>query len=186
MRRVSVVGTSGSGKTTVARRLSEGLGAPHVELDALFHGPGWQPAEGGAFLAAVDRATAGDAWVVDGNYRAVVGEGPVWARADTVVWLDLPRAVVMRRVLWRTLRRALRREVLWNGNREPVGGLVRWDPERSVVRWAWTTHAERRQQLEGAMGSPSCAHLRFVRLRSRAEVEAFLAEAGGARATPGG
>ncbi len=185
MRRVSVVGTSGSGKTTVARRLAGRLGVPHVELDALFHGPGWQPADADAFLAAVDDATSGEGWVVDGNYRAVVGEGPVWARADTVVWLDLPRAVVMRQVVRRTLRRALRREELWNGNREPVLGLVRWDPGRSIVRWAWSTHAERRQQLEGAMGSPTCAHLMFVRLRSRAEIGAFLAGVEADRTTTG-
>lgn len=170
----------------MARRLSERMGAPHVELDALFHGPGWQPADADAFLAAVERATSDDTWVVDGNYRAVVGEGPVWARADTVVWLDLPRRVVMRQVVLRTLRRGLRREVLWNGNREPLAGLLRWDPERSVVRWAWTTYDERRRRLEAAMASPSCTHLRFVRLRSRAEVEAFVAAAGEGRPTPGG
>ena len=185
MRRVSVVGISGSGKTTVARRLAGRLGVPHVELDALFHGPGWQPADANAFLAAVDDATSVAGWVADGNYRAVVGEGPVWARADTVVWLDLPRAVVMRQVVWRTLRRALRREELWNGNREPVLGLLRWDPERSVVRWAWTTFDERRQRLEEAMAAPSCAHLTFVRLRSRAEIEAFLAGAEVGRAATG-
>lgn len=174
MRRISVVGTSGSGKTTVARRLAGLLDVPHVELDALFHLHGWQPADAATFLAAVNHATAGDGWVVDGNYRAVVGDGPVWERADTVVWLDLPRAVVMRQVVWRTLRRGLRREELWNGNREPVLGVLRSDPERSMPRWAWTTFDERRQRLSEAMASPSCAHLRFVRLRSRGEIEAFL------------
>ncbi len=178
MRRVSVVGTSGSGKTTVARRLAERLGVPHVELDAHYHGPGWRPADPVAFLADVADAAAGDAWVVDGNYHAVVRDGPVWARADTVVWLDLPRAVVTGRVLRRTLRRALVRQELWNGNREPLSGLLRWDPQRSIVRWSWTTFHERRRELEAALASPACRHLDFVRLRSRAEVEGFLAEVG--------
>src|SRR5690349_8719035 len=128
MRRVSVVGNSGSGKSTLARRVAERLGVPYVELDAIHHLPGWTPIDPDEFRAKVDEITAADTWVVDGNYRALVVEGPVWARADTVVWLDLPRAVVMRQVIGRTLRRSITREELWNGNREPLGNFVRWDP----------------------------------------------------------
>src|SRR5512138_2189086 len=40
-RRVLVAGTSGSGKTTLAARVAAVLGAPHIEIDSLFHGPGW-------------------------------------------------------------------------------------------------------------------------------------------------
>ena len=106
MRRVSVVGVSGSGKSTLARAIAERLGVPCTELDAVFHQPNWEPLAADAFLAEVDRRTAGDGWVVDGNYRAVVREGPVWQRADTVVWLDLPRRTALRQVTWRSIRRA--------------------------------------------------------------------------------
>ena len=44
MKRISVVGSSGSGKTTVARRIAEALDAPHVELDELHWGPDWAAA----------------------------------------------------------------------------------------------------------------------------------------------
>ena len=65
---------------------------------------------------------AGDGWVVDGNYSAV--RDLVWDRADTVVWLDLPRLVVVRRITTRSIRRVVRREELWNGNRERWRNLV--------------------------------------------------------------
>jgi adenylate kinase family enzyme len=111
MRRVSVIGTSGVGKTRLARMLAGRLAVPHIELDALFHGPGWQPREPEDFRRDVDAATGGDGWVVDGNYHHLV-QDTVLARADTVVWLDLPRAVVMWQVVSRTLLRiALRREL---------------------------------------------------------------------------
>jgi adenylate kinase family enzyme len=94
VRRVSVVGNSGSGKSTVAAALAAALGVPHLELDGVFHQPGWEPLPADSFRAVVAAAVAGDGWVLDGNYSAV--RDLVWARADTVVWLDLPRRTVMR------------------------------------------------------------------------------------------
>ncbi len=120
MRRVSVVGNSGSGKSTLARELALVLGVPYVELDSLFHQPGWVPLAEDEFRRVVGAAAAVDGWVMDGNYSAV--RPIVWTRADTVVWLDLPRRTVMRQVVWRTVRRAVTRQELWNGNREPLSG----------------------------------------------------------------
>lgn len=111
---------------------------PFVELDDIHHQPNWTPIDAGAFHARLDEITTGDGWVIDGNYRTLVVEGPVWERADTVVWLDLPRHEVMRQVIGRTLRRTLTREGLWNGNREPLSDLWRWDPGQNIMRWAWT------------------------------------------------
>lgn len=184
MRRISVVGNSGSGKTTLARGLADGLGLAHVELDALFHGPGWTQPEPDVFRQrvadALDAATSG--WVVCGNYSAV--RSPVvWPRADTVVVLDLPKGVVMRQVVGRTLRRVVRREVLWNGNREPWRNLYAWDPEQNIIRWSWTRHEVNRQRYREAATDPANAHLRFVFLTSRGAVQEFL-ETAGARSDP--
>lgn len=115
MRRVAVRGSSGSGKSCFAAARATALGLRHVELDAFSHQPGWQAAAPADFLAPVDEATRGDRWVVDGNYREV--QDLVLARADTIVWLDLPRCLVMRRLLARTLGRGLLRRPLWNANR---------------------------------------------------------------------
>jgi adenylate kinase family enzyme len=98
----------------------------------------------------------------------------VWARADTVVWLDLPRHVVMRRVTWRSAVRAVRRTELWNGNRERWQNLFSLDGQQSVIAWAWQTHASNRARYEAAMADPLNAHLRFIRLRSTGSVRRFL------------
>ena len=89
---------------------------PYVEIDALYHLPGWQELPADELVAAIDSRTSADGWVVDGNYSDALDL--VWSRADTVVWLDLPRRLVMRQVVRRTTRRMVRREELWNGNRE--------------------------------------------------------------------
>jgi adenylate kinase family enzyme len=179
VQRVSVVGSSGSGKSRLAARIAGILAVPCVELDALHHLAGWERIEPEEFLRQVTAVATTDSWVIDGNYRAVVMEGPVWRRADTVVWLDLPRRMVMRQVTARTLRRTVRREELWNGNREPLRNLWAWDPERSVIRWSWTQHGKYQERYRSAMvsatTSPALAHLDFVRLGSHAEAERWLA-----------
>jgi adenylate kinase family enzyme len=170
--RVSVVGNSGSGKSTVAAALAARLGVPHVELDSIYHQPNWVPLPHDEFRARVAAVTAEDAWVIDGNYTAV--RDLVWARADTVVWIDLPRALVMRRIIGRSFRRAARRQELWNGNREPWSNWLTLDPERSIIMWSWTQHAKYRARYAVAMGDPALRHLSFIRLRSPAEVAVFL------------
>lgn len=174
-----MVGNSGSGKTRLARRLAGLLAVPHVELDAIHHLPGWEPIDPDTFLREIEALTAGDGWVIDGNYRTVVVDGPVWQRADTVVWVDLPRYVVTYQVVVRTLRRVVRREELWNGNREPLSNLYSWDPYKSIIRWSWTQHSKYEERFCSAMSSPAYAHLRFVRLRSRADIGRWLEDVGG-------
>jgi adenylate kinase family enzyme len=174
VRRVSVVGNSGSGKSTLAGELAASLGVPHLELDSVYHQPGWEPLPEDEFRRLVTAKTDEDGWVIDGNYSAV--RSIVWARADTVVWLDPPRWTVMRRVAWRTVRRAVTRQELWNGNREPLSNFLTWDPELSVISWAWHNHAKYRSRYGAAAADPANAHLTFIRLTSRRDVARFLAD----------
>jgi adenylate kinase family enzyme len=167
-RRVVVAGTSGSGKTTVCRRIEAVLGLPRVELDALHHGPGWVPRP--EFAADVERFAAGDAWVCEWQYGAT--RELLAARADLLVWLDLSRATVMRQVVLRTLRRRWRREVLWNGNREPPLYTVLTAPDH-IVTWAWTSHAKQGPRvLATAARHPA---LVVVRLGVRRDVDRWCA-----------
>ncbi|GHF62998.1 adenylate kinase family enzyme [Deinococcus metalli] len=168
MRRILVVGTTGSGKTSFARALAARLRVPHGEQDAWNHQPGWQPAAPEEFRAQVAAFTAHRAWVMDGNYGKARDIG--WARADTVVWLDYPGPVVFWRVLTRTLRRVTTREVLWNGNRETLLTAVRPD---SPVPWFFRTHWRRRREMPGLVAA--YPHLTLVHLRTPAHARSWLA-----------
>lgn len=175
MQRVSVVGNSGSGKTTLGGALGRALGVPHLELDSVYHQPNWEPLDRDEFRRRVGELVAADRWVIDGNYSAV--RDLVWGRADTVVWLDLPRSRVMRQLLWRTIRRGALRMELWNGNREHLSNLFRADPQESIVAWAWTRHDVYRERYLAASRDPANAHLNFVRVRSPRERTALLRRA---------
>lgn len=176
MRRVSVVGTSGAGKSTFAAALALVLGVPWLELDSVFHQPGWTPLPEEEFRRRVALVADGSCWVIDGSYSKV--RDIVWARADTVVWLDLPRRTVMRRIVFRTLRRVAGRVELWNGNRERWRNFFTLDEQESVIAWAWKTHGPRRERLATALADPAHGHLRVVRLRSPRAVRRFLRAAG--------
>ena len=163
--RVTVMGTSGSGKSTFARRLAKQIGAPHIELDAINWQAGWRdlnthdPEE---FVRRVTDAVGADAWVSDGNYSRV--QGVVLARATHVVWLDYPRALVMARVFRRSLLRALTRQELWpgTGNREEFG---RWLDKEHPLRWAWDTYHDRRGRFAALFADPALERLQRYRLR---------------------
>jgi len=175
VQRVSVVGTSGVGKSTVSRELARRLGASWLELDSVYHQAGWTPLDTAEFRARVAAVAAGERWVIDGGYSAV--RDLVWARADTVVWLDLPRRTVMRRISCRTLRRVAGRVELWNGNRERWRNLFTWDKNESIIAWAWQTYGSRRERYAALLTDPANAHLTFVRLTSPVAVRRFLRSA---------
>ncbi|MFO0645244.1 MAG: hypothetical protein U0326_03325 [Polyangiales bacterium] len=169
-RRVVIVGTSGAGKSTLARTLASILDARRVELDALHWEPGWTEAPPATFRARLREALATERWVVDGNY--LHARDLVWPHADTLVWLDYARHVVMRRVIWRTLRRSLKREVLWSGNRESI---VRAFGRDSIVRWAWDTFDERRETYTALLLGPERpTHLRVERHRTPDDTARWL------------
>ena len=168
--RVVVVGTTGAGKTTVARILAGKCGIPYVELDALHWGPNWTPLPPDIFRERVARAIAQDAWVLDGNYSAV--RQLVWQRADTVIWLDYRLLRVLQQLVGRTLGRVLRREVLWSGNQESFfRALLSSD---SIILWALRTYHRRRRTYSALMCDPQFECIRFVQLRSRQETQNWL------------
>lgn len=174
-----VVGNSASGKTTLARDLAMRLGVPHVELDAHHHLAGWRPAPRRVMIEQVRSALdAADAqrggWVVCGNYATV--RSLLWARADTIVWLDLPRRVVMHRVVRRSLRRVLGRQRLWNDNRESLADVLALrDPERSIVRWTWDGVSGYQRRYRALRASGTWPELRWVHLTSPRQVRRWFA-----------
>jgi adenylate kinase family enzyme len=172
--RIVVVGTSGAGKTTLAKTIAATLAIPHIELDALHWEAGWQPlsrTDPGEFVRRVASATAGDAWVVDGNY-AMVRE-VTWGRATHLVWLDYSRKLIMWRVIRRTCVRAVSRAELWSGNVEHWRNLLR---PSHPIRWAWNTWRQRREELEDLLGQDAQAHLIVHRLRRPADANGIARE----------
>jgi adenylate kinase family enzyme len=161
-KRIVVVGSTGSGKTTLARRLARQLDLTHVELDALHWDPNWTPTSASVFRERTAAALGGASWVADGNYSKV--RDIVWARADTVIWLDYSLPIILWRLARRTCWRVITRVELWNGNRERF--REQFFSRESIFLWALTTYRRRRREYPALFERPEHAHLTIVHLRS--------------------
>ena len=177
MRRIVVVGPTGCGKTTVARALANRLSIPHVEFDALYWGPNWTPTPNAELLAKLESLLEQDTWVVDHVYGGM--NNLVFARAQQVVWLDYALTRVAWQLICRTLRRRLRREELWNGNREQLRTFL--FSRDSLFLWLLKTYEKRKREYAALRSNPAFGHLVFVQLHSRRETRAWLKTIGNKR-----
>ncbi len=169
MERILVVGSTGAGKSTLARALGRRLGVPYHEMDALyFAGPGWAVNE--RLTEDVGRITGEPRWIIDSlGYPDV--RDLLWDRADTVVWLDYGRRVIMPRVLRRSLRRSATRESLFGGNRERWRD---WLTRDHPAWWAWSRYPVRRREIGERVDDPRFRPLSVHRLRTPRETAAWL------------
>lgn len=176
MKRINVIGSSGSGKSTFARQLAAKLSIPHIEMDRLHWQPNWVEASDADFVARLQSAMAADAWVLDGNYTRTAKLK--WQRVDTIVWLDFSFRRTFFQLLRRSMVRALTRREVWpgTGNRE---SLRRTFASRdSVMLWMVNHYAANREKYLALQASSEHRFLNFVRLTSPAAVQQFLEHAG--------
>lgn len=165
MRRILIVGNSGGGKTTLARRLGDKLGLPVVYLDTLFWKPGWVESERAEFRARVAEALAGPAWVCDGNFTSSYDQR--MPLADTIVWIDQRRWLCLFRVVWRVIAHR-------GGVRPDMAAGCRETVDLTFWKWVWDYDARVKPRLEAALAEHG-RHARVVRLRNDREIAAFLA-----------
>jgi hypothetical protein len=153
----------------LARAIAERLAVRHVELDALFWGPGWTPVPPELFRERVEAVAAGDQWVLDGGYSPV--RDVIWSRADTVVWLDYPMPTVLARWARRTAARIRGGDEFWpgTGNRESIRHAFRRD---GLLVWILTTHRRRRHTMAAQLASRP--NITAVRLRSPRQADRWL------------
>lgn len=171
-RRINVVGTSGSGKSTFARQLAMILQLPHIEMDALFWKPDWLESSDEEFFARIEDVTNQEEWVLDGNYTRTT---PIkWRRVEMVIWLDMSFPRTFSRVTKRAFHRSISQQEIWpgTGNRETLRKAL--FSRDSIILWMLTSYRRNRQKYLETMNSPDYKQISFVHLTTPGEVNQFL------------
>lgn len=160
-RRILVYGVTGSGKTTLAERVSRATGVPWHSVDDLTWEPGWVEVPQEVQRRRIADICAGEEWILDTAYGKWV-DIPLH-RAELVVALDYPRWLSLQRLVRRTVRRAVLRTEACNGNRESLGTLFSKD---SIVAWHFTSFGRKRARMRRWADQPvGPALVRFTRPR---------------------
>jgi adenylate kinase family enzyme len=168
MRRVLVMGCSGSGKSTFARKLADKLDLPFVSIDQIYWQPGWREPVTSEFTARMTLEAEKPTWVIDGNYITSGAGALRLERADTVVWFDLPR--------WLCMVGIMRRSVMSYGTVRPEmapGCPEKFDP--TFWHYVWT-YRDRQRPKQVAYLAGLRADQRLFTITQQAQARAFLAE----------
>ncbi|QLK63511.1 adenylate kinase (plasmid) [Enterobacteriaceae bacterium Kacie_13] len=171
--KINVIGTSGSGKSTVARGISEKLNIPYIQLDALFWRADWQGTPDEIFFAKIEESLSDKTgWVIDGNYKRT--QSIKWRDVDMIVWVDYAFARTLYQAVRRAATRALGQEEIWpgTGNRETF--RKSFFSRDSIILWTLKTYQKNRRQYQALLTDARWQHVRFVRLRSPKETRLFL------------
>ena len=175
MKRVWIMGATGSGKSTLGKRLATKLGATWIDLDDLYWLPDWQERSSDDFRELLRQrlaAVTNGRWVVSGGYTSIV-DTVLLEHVTAVCWMRPPFAVRYLRLLWRTLQRGLLGLECCNGNKEKPLWHHLLAPRDSIIYWSWTL-AEKNDAKALALLERVAEPIGVAMLRSDADVEALL------------
>jgi len=170
-RRIVIVGTSSTGKTTLARKLSERLKIPHRELDSFYWQAGWTPLDREVFRERVREFISQPQWITDGNYQSLASD-ITWSRATHIIWLDYKLLLILKQFFSRSIRRSLKKEELWNGNKETLWNNI-FRPD-SLLVWILKTYGENKRRFTEVKASNQFPNINFIQLRSPQETRELL------------
>lgn len=171
MQKVVIIGSCGSGKTTLARRLASLTDIPMTDLDDLYWNPNWQPSDKQAFIKDICNVTKESKWIISGNYRKVAKDF-IWPKADTLIWIDYSFFRTFYQLSHRTFRRIIDKKEICNGNIETLSQLL---SERSIILWYLQTYKSRKEECMNLFSSKLYDNIHaYIRLSNPKETETFV------------
>jgi adenylate kinase family enzyme len=182
MKRVVIVGTSCSGKTTLASQFGDILHSKPVHLDFLYWLPNWQNRPDDEFRELISEITTQGNWIIDGNYSRV--QDLIWPRATHLIWLNYSFLTVVGRAFRRTINRLLNQEELFAGNKTSFKHAFL--SRASIIWWVITTYHRRKRRYRDALDGGYFPNLKIIELKSQVSTDHFrkqLREAASSTAT---
>jgi adenylate kinase family enzyme len=180
MQRIVIIGATGSGKTTFAKKLADALAIPHYPIDDIRFLANWEIRPMDELRADITDLVNQPAWVMDGNYSKL--RDLTWGNADTVIWLNYSFPVAFSRLVRRTLRRIITREELFGGCVETFQS--QFLSKDSLFLWFFQTFWKHRKLYPQVFQKPEFSHVNFIILKSPRETKKFLSQVSTASSQP--
>ena len=150
MRKIIITGTTCTGKTTLGRKLSRELSIKQIDLDELHFLPNWVEKKNAVFIDDVHRELENlDEWIVTGSYQTLLKD-TVWQSASTIIWLDYPLNLILRRYFIRTYRRVFLKEKCCGENYETLSKTF---SRESLFFWIFKTFWHRKRRMKNWMNT---------------------------------
>ena len=144
-RKIIITGTTCTGKTTLGKRLSQKLSISQIDLDDLHFLPDWVEKDKEQFVEDVKKEVEEKKeWIITGSYQTVLKD-TIWQEATTIVWLDYPLHVILRRYFIRTAKRLFLKEKCCGENYETFGQVF---SKSSLFFWIFKTYWHRKERLK--------------------------------------
>lgn len=172
LQRINIIGTSGVGKSTFAKRLSQKLNQQYIELDSLYWKPHWKESTEQEFHQKIELALAPQAWILDGNYQKT--EKLKWKYVQTVIWIDYSYQRVLFQATKRAIYRMITRKELWPNTNNRETFIKTFLSKDSIILWTLKTYHKNKKRYESIMQNPDYSHINFVRIKHPKEAEQFL------------
>lgn len=102
MNRISIIGGSGTGKTTLANNLGKELHLPIYHLDSLNYFANWEERDKQERDKIIQSKIAEDKWIIDGTYRSTLEQR--LKASDLVIYLDYSSIAQIKGVMTRWLK----------------------------------------------------------------------------------
>lgn len=171
-KKLIITGTTCTGKTTLGKKVSDRLSLSQVDLDAYHFLPNWEEKDKPIFIQDVLNAIDDQkGWVVSGSYQTIL-KNTVWKRTETIVWLDYPLHVILRRYFIRTFRRVVYKEKCCGENYETVS---RTFSKNSLFLWIFKSYWKKKQRMNKWMNE-DFSDKEWIILRHPRNATKFLAQ----------
>jgi adenylate kinase family enzyme len=171
-KRIVIIGTTSSGKSTLAEKLAKRLDLKYIDLDALHWEPNWTEAPLEVFRERVSSAIQAEGWTVAGNYHMV--RDLIWSEAEVVIWLDYSLPRIFWQLTRRTFARWWRHELLWGTNYESLATHFKLWSEDSLYHWLFKTYWRRKREYPKLLLQPEHRHLKLLRFKQPHETDEWL------------
>jgi adenylate kinase family enzyme len=171
-KRIAIVGTTSSGKSTLAKHIADKFGHDFVDLDALHWEPNWTGAPQEVLNERVKKATQTEKWVVAGNYSSI--QPLIWPHAEAIIWLDYSLPRIFWQLTRRTFSRWWNRELLWGTNYENLWNHLKLWSDESLFHWLFKTYWRRKREYPILLAMPEHRHLKSIHFKHPTETDKWL------------